>query len=120
MVRGSLAADMLISPCSPSASRATNLRYHDTQPQLIFKRSVRRVGVVRGDEGAGAVLRLDHQRAEAEAGDDPVTGREVEGVRLGAQRVVGHDRALLRDPGVQAPVLGWIDDIDTAAQDGDR
>ena len=64
--------------------------------------------------------RLDDDRAEGHPGDDPVPRRKVLGIRFGAWRKLRNDRAggknLLRKP----TVFGWIDDIGSGAEDGNR
>src|SRR5581483_8116689 len=50
-----------------------------------------------GDERTASLARLDNDRRGAEAGDDPIAGREAPGRRLDARRVLGDDQPVRRD-----------------------
>ncbi|MCY1222630.1 hypothetical protein D9M72_347300 [compost metagenome] len=78
-------------------------------------------GITRGDQGAGAIGRLDDGHAEADAGNQPVAPREIACTWLPAK---GHfaDRQTpaRRDLVKQADVFGRVGPIQAAGKRGDR
>jgi len=77
-------------------------------------------GQAGGDERPGSVAGLDDKHPEGEPGDDAVSGREVVGVRSGAEGQFGDDGARVGGDAVEEfPVVGRVALGEAAAEDGD-
>ena len=55
-----------------------------------------------------------------QAGNDPVSPRKILLSRLEARRPLGDETAFATDPALKLDVLGRINPVDAAGEDGDR
>ena len=74
----------------------------------------------RGDQRAGREARLDDQDRLRQRGDDPVARGKLSAARRRAGRVLGERPPARGDVGVQRGVAIGIDDVDAAAEHGER
>ena len=74
---------------------------------------------VGGDQRAAPLACLDDDGRAAEAGDDPVAGREPPRRGLDARRVLGDDQPGRDDPAREVGVRGRVVAVDAAAEHGD-
>jgi hypothetical protein len=72
------------------------------------------------DQRAAALRRLDDERAEADAADQPVALRKQLLARVHAERELADQRATCRDLLTQRLVARRVDSIDTMAEKRDR
>ena len=86
----------------------------DLDTPLLLERTACR------DKRAALLRRLDHDRAQRQAADQPVPTREVERPRRGATGKLRHERPLRHDLGSQIRVAGGIHAVDPGTEHGDR
>ena len=89
-------------------------------PGTASRRRPSRGREVRGDQRPRREPRLDDQHGLGQRGDDAVSRRELADARLRPRRVLGDQAARGGDVGEQRRVAIGIDDVDTAAEHGER
>ena len=110
----SFALDSLDEPVgAPAPGREDVARHGEYLPVLLE-------GVVGREERAALLAGLYDDGAERHPAHDAVAPGEVLRVRSGAEWVLGDQDAVLHYLGGQRGVLPRIDDVDAAAEDGDR
>jgi hypothetical protein len=72
------------------------------------------------DQSPTAQACLDHHGSQAQAADNPITRWEIAGIWLSAQCVFAHHGPVFCDLLGQTGILLGVDDVDPAAQHGDR
>ena len=75
--------------------------------------------LARGDQCAGLLGRFHHQRAQGQAGQDPVAGGEVGTQGGSAGRMLADHGAFARQAFAQPLVGGWIGEIGAGPDDGE-
>src|SRR5712691_11460151 len=76
-------------------------------------------GMARRMQRATLVRRFDHQDAQGETTDNPVTARKIPAIGFSIVRKLRHHRPLGADGVIQAAMFWGIDHVDPAPQHGD-
>jgi len=78
------------------------------------------VGIAGGDERSRPHCGFDDDDAMHQASNDPVSPRKILLPRLEAWRPLRDETAFAADPALKVGVLGRINPVDAAGEDGDR